>query len=100
MTVLMEKQLVIMAVMFFCGMTAGFIDDMGVCFSGYVRRKLRKYGIILSSLVRIAVCGLAGYMITVYLYYCSYGKIGGTAIFSFGIGLWLWKKWICGKIKD
>lgn len=100
MTVLMERQLLIMAVMFFCGMTAGFIDDTGKQLSTYIKHKFKKWGSFLSASVRIAVSGLAGYMITVYLYYCSYGNIGGTAIFSFGIGLWLWKKWICGKIKD
>lgn len=100
MTELMGKQLIVMAVMFCCGMTAGLLDEVGKGLHDRLKRKKTKLMTVLAVMSRIGVFCIDGYMITAYLYYCNFGTISGSAIFAFIIGLWLWKQWICGKIKD
>lgn len=86
MTVLIKKQILIIFIMFFAGMTAGMIDE--VC------------KIANNIFLRIIGFMVIGCMIGEYLYYCNDGKINFVAVLSTYIGLSLWKSCICGKIKD
>jgi len=97
MTQLMNLQLTVISIMFFCGVTIGLIDDTKNAICNTIKDKRL---VLIKGLIKITVFAVEGLVISAYLYNCSYGKISVTAFLSFIIGLWLWKKKIYGKIKD
>jgi hypothetical protein len=95
MTALIEKQLVIMGVMVYCGLTAGLVNHTVFVFrKRFVKNKW------CSGLIQILGLLLTGWCIGEFLYYSSYGKITGLGVGSFFVGLWIWKKLLCRDTKD
>lgn len=95
MTNLMEKQLLIMGVMVYCGLAAGLVDHTVFLFrKRFIKRRW------ISGIVQVLGLVLIGWCIGKFLYYSSYGKITFLGVVCFFIGLWLWRKFLCKDTED
>lgn len=91
MTELIRAQLTIIAVMTSCGITSGLIHSVFRSFEEI--RKMKSAGIIFTeSLYFLSM----GFLYSEFTFYCENGKLSFLGLFSFILGLWLWKKLFCG----
>ncbi len=87
MTDLIAKQLTIVWIMLYCGLTAGLVNHVVFLFrSRFIRSRF------LNGLVQVLGFVLIGWCIGQFLYYSSYGKITFLSVARFFAGLWIWKK--------
>lgn len=89
MTILIEKQLIVMLCMSICGLGAGMIIDI---FKIFVRRFFDK-NTLATIITGIMNAMVIAYLVEEYLFFCQNGKITFVSIVAFFIGLLLWYKY-------
>ena len=91
MTELIHSQIVIIAVMMCCGIGGGLIHSTFKSFEN--RKKMKTVGtVLLEGLYFLSL----GFLYSEFSFFCENGKLSFLGLFSFLIGLWLWKKLFCG----
>lgn len=88
MSELIQSQLKTIAVMMYCGLTAGLVLDV---FRLFIRRFCRGRK-IMSKAVKIFCCITIAFLVSDFLFFCENGKITATSAIVFAVGLWLWRK--------
>lgn len=91
MTELIKEQLLIQAVMLSCGVCGGMLHDIFQSF-----HSLSKHKIWIKCIIDMVYFLCLGMMYSEFSFYCDNGKISFLGIFSFILGLWLWKRIFCG----
>ncbi len=91
MTELIRWQLTVIAVMASCGITVGLIRSVFTSFEEI--KKMKRTGRILMEILYFLSMG---FLYSEFTFYCQNGKLSFLGLFSFIIGLRLWKKFFCG----
>lgn len=91
MTELISSQLTVIAAMAACGITGGLLRSAFRSFEE-IKKMQRTGRIFMESLYFLSV----GFLYSEFTFYCQNGKLSFLGLFSFVIGLRLWKKFFCG----
>ena len=91
MTELIRSQLTIIAVMVSCGIAGGLIHSVFTSFEEI--KKTKGAGLIFTEALYFLSMG---FLYSEFTFYCENGKLSFLGLFSFILGLWLWKKLFCG----
>ncbi len=93
MTDLIQRQLLVIGIMLYCGLAAGLVRTL---FTRFGRRF--SHHRILCGIALLVSYLLIAWLFGVFAYQACFGKITFTACVSFLLGLWLWKKLFCDTI--
>ena len=88
MTDLIQSQLKVIAVMVYCGLTAGLIIDV---FRLFISRFFKNKKIF-TVITKIFCCMAIAFFIGDFSFFCQNGKLTLTSGIAFAAGLWLWRK--------
>ena len=88
MTDLIQSQLKVIAVMVYCGLTAGLIIDV---FRLFISRFFKNKKIF-TVITKIFCCMAIAFFIGDFSFFCQNGKLTLTSGIAFAAGLWVWRK--------